>query len=652
MLGVASGRTGPQGNVLDFAEEEIERGMTIGMSVAQFEWKGRQINLLDTPGDGGFIADAFVAQRVADCAVLVVHAQDPIQVVTERVWRRGEKEDIPHIVVVNHLDRERTDFNGVVEQLRDRFGQAVVPLNLPIGKEGGLKGVYGLLSGTAFVDGQQTNELPDGMEEEIEIARIQMLETIAESDDTLLEKYLEGEELTTQEMFEGIRKGIADGLIIPVLAASVEKMIGVDRVLDVVAGSAPSPVDRSRWTTEEGEEVTCDPDGPFAAYVFKTYVDPYAGRLSVLRVVSGRCRSDEALTNPRSGAAERLGGISHLMGKERTNVDEAVAGDIVAVAKLRDTHTFDTLSRPEAPMVFAPVELPEPTTAFAVGAKTRGEEEKVFEAIRRVADEDPSLSLGRSEDTGEDILSGLAQMHVEFAIERIARRYGVEVDARAPKVPFKETISGTAQAQGRYKKQTGGRGQFGDARIELSPLPRGSGFEFEDAIVGGAIPRQFIPAVEKGIIEALQEGSLAGCPVVDVKVRLYDGAFHSVDSSEAAFKVAGSMAFKSAFAQANPVLLEPYVKVEVLAPTELVGDVMGDLSGRRGRPMGIEQRGERQVVQAEVPQVEMLTYARDLRSITGGRANFHVEFGHYEEVPPNLVDKVLAANETKVEEKV
>jgi elongation factor G len=653
MLGLASGRQGPAvGNVLDYAEEEVERGMTLGMSAAHLEWKGRQINLLDTPGDGGFIADAFVAQRVADCAVLVVHAQDPIQVVTERVWRRGEKEDIPHIVVVNHLDRERTDFNGVVEQLRDRFGQAVVPLNLPIGKEGGLKGVYGLLSGTAFVDGQQTNELPDGMEEEIEIARIQMLETIAESDDTLLEKYLEGEELTTQEMFEGIRKGIADGLIIPVLAASVEKMIGVDRVLDVVAGSAPSPVDRSRWTTEEGEEVTCDPDGPFAAYVFKTYVDPYAGRLSVLRVVSGRCRSDEALTNPRSGAAERLGGISHLMGKERTNVDEAVAGDIVAVAKLRDTHTFDTLSRPEAPMVFAPVELPEPTTAFAVGAKTRGEEEKVFEAIRRVADEDPSLSLGRSEDTGEDILSGLAQMHVEFAIERIARRYGVEVDARAPKVPFKETISGTAQAQGRYKKQTGGRGQFGDARIELSPLPRGSGFEFEDGIVGGAIPRQFIPAVEKGIIEAMREGSLAGCPVVDVKVRLYDGAFHSVDSSEAAFKVAGSMAFKSAFAQANPVLLEPYVKVEVLAPTELVGDIMGDLSGRRGRPMGIEQRGERQVVQAEVPQVEMLTYARDLRSITGGRANFHVEFGHYEEVPPNLVDKVLAANETKVEEKV
>jgi elongation factor G len=652
MLGLASGRQGPQGNVLDYAEEEVERGMTLGMSVAHLEWKGRQINLIDTPGDGGFIADAFVAQRVADCAVLVVHAQDPIQVVTERVWRRGEKEDIPHIVVVNHLDRERTDFASVVEQLRNRFGQAVMPLNLPIGREGDLKGVYGLLSGTAFVDGQQTSEVPDGMEEEVEIARIQMLETIAESDDTLLEKYLEGEELTTEEMFEGIRKGIADGLIIPVLAASVEKMIGVDRVLDVIAGSAPSPVDRSRWMTEEAKEVPCNPDGPFAAYVFKTYVDPFAGRLSVMRVVSGRCRSDESLTNPRTGASERLGGISHLMGKERVNVDEAVAGDVIAVAKLRDTHTLDTLCRPEAPMVFAPVELPEPTTAFAVGAKTRGEEEKVFEAIRKVADEDPSLKLERSENTGEDILSGLAQMHVEFAIERIARRYGVEVDARAPKVPFKETISGVAQAQGRYKKQTGGRGQFGDARIELSPLPRGSGFEFEDAIVGGAIPRQFIPAVEKGIIEAMQEGALAGCPVVDVKVKLYDGAFHSVDSSEMAFKVAGSMAFKNAFSQAHPVLLEPYVKVEVLAPTELVGEIMGDLSGRRGRPMGIEQHGERQVVQAEVPQVEMLTYARDLRSITGGRANFHVEFGHYEEVPPNLVEKVLAANGTEVEEKV
>ena len=652
MIGLASGRKGAQGSILDQAEEETEREMTLGMGVAHLEWKGRHVNVLDTPGDGGFIADAFIAQRAADCAILVVHAQDPIQVVTERVWRRGEKEGIPHIIAVNHLDRERTDFSAVVEQLRERFGMAVVPLNLPIGRESGLRGVYGLLSGTSFVDGQQTTEIPAGMEEEVEEAKVQVLETIAESDDTLLEKYLEGEELTTEEAFEGLRRGIADGVIIPVLATSVEKMIGVDRVLDVIAGSAPSPADHSRWTTEDGEEVPCDPDGPFAAYVFKTYVDPFAGRLSVLRIVSGRCRSDEALTNPRTGSAERLGGISHLLGKERISVNEAVAGDIVAVAKLKDTHTFDTLCRPEAPIVLAPVTLPEPTTAFAVGAKTRGEEEKVFEAIRRVIDEDPSLKLERAEDTGEDILSGLAQMHVEFALERIARRYGVEVEARAPKVPFRETISGTAQAQGRYKKQTGGRGQFGDARIEVSPLPRGVGFEFEDAIVGGAIPRQFIPAVEKGIFEALREGPIAGYPVMDVKVRLYDGAFHSVDSSEMAFKVAGSMAFKNAVAQARPVLLEPYVKVEVLAPAELVGEIMGDLSGRRGRPMGIEQRGDRQLIQAEVPQIEMLTYARDLRSITGGRANFHVDFAHYEEVPPNLVEKVLAANETEVVEKV
>ena len=616
---------------------------------AHLEWEGRQVKVLGTPGDGGFIADAFVAQRVADCAILVVHAQDPIQVVTERVWRRGERENIPHVIVVNHLDRERTYFGTVVEQLRGRFGQAVVPLNLPIGREGDLKGVYGLLSGMAFVDGEQSEEIPEGMEDEVDAAKIQLFEAIAESDDTLLEKYLEGEELTTEEAFEGIRKGIADGVIIPVLAASAERMVGVDRLLDVVAGSAPSPADRSRWVTEEGREVVCDPDGPFAAYVFKTYVDPYAGRLSVMRVVSGRCRSDETLTNPRTGSSERLGGISHLLGKERAPVDEAVAGDIIAVAKLRDTSTFDSLCKPDSAMSFEPVELPEPTTTFAVGAKTRGEEEKVFDAIRRVVDEDPSLRLQRSEATGEDILSGLAQMHVEFALERVSRRYGVEVEAKAPKVPFKETITGSAQAQGRYKKQTGGRGQFGDARIELSPLPRGSGFEFEDAIVGGAIPRQFIPAVEKGIIEAMNEGSIAGYPVVDVKVRLYDGAFHSVDSSEMAFKVAGSLAFKNAMQEAKPILLEPYVKVEVLAPTELVGDIMGDLSGRRGRPMGIEQRGERQVVQAEVPQIEMLTYARDLRSITGGRANFHVEPGHYEEVPPNLVEKVLAANEREEE---
>jgi elongation factor G len=653
MLGLASGRSGPAAHqVLDYAEEEVERGMTLGMSVAHLGWKGRQVNVLDTPGDGGFIGDAFVAQRVADCAVLVVHAQDPIQVVTERVWRRGEKEGIPHIIVVNHLDRERTSFSAVVDQLRERFGQSVVPLNLPIGAENDLKGVYGLLSGIAFVDGQQSEEVPDGMEDEVDSARIQLFEAIAESDDTLLEKYLEGEELTTEEAFEGIRKGIADGLIIPVLAASAERMIGVDRLLDVIAGSAPSPADRSRWTTEDGKEVACDENGPFAAYVFKTYVDPFAGRLSVLRVVSGRCRSDEALTNPRTGSQERLGGISHLIGKERVPVDEAVAGDVIAVAKLKDTSTFDTLCKPEKPMSFAPVDLPEPTTAFAVGAKTRGEEEKVFDAIKRIVDEDPSLQLRREEATGEDILAGLAQMHVEFALERIHRRYGVEVEAKAPKVPFKETITGTAQAQGRYKKQTGGRGQFGDARIELSPLPRGAGFEFEDAIVGGAIPRQYIPAVEKGIIEAMNEGAIAGYPVVDVKVKLHDGAFHSVDSSEMAFKVAGSMAFKNAMEKANPVLLEPYVKVEVLAPPELVGDIMGDLSGRRGRPMGIEQRGERQLIQAEVPQVEMLTYARDLRSITGGRANFHVEPAHYEEVPPNMVEKVLAANEREEEKAV
>ncbi|MCD6054850.1 MAG: Small GTP-binding protein domain, partial [Rubrobacteraceae bacterium] len=460
--------------------------MTLGMSVANLGWKGRQVNVLDTPGDGGFVGDAFIAQRVADCAILVVHAQDPIQVVTERVWRRGEKEGIPHIIVVNHLDRERTDFGAVVDELRERFGQAVVPLNLPIGSENDLKGIYGLLTGTSFVNGEQRAEIPESMEDEVDTATTQLFEAIAESDDTLLEKYLEGEEITTEEAFEGIRKGIAEGLIIPVLAASAERMIGIDRLLDVIAGSAPSPSDLERWApttspasspyfiTEEGEEIPCDPEGPFAAYVFKTYVDPYAGRLSVLRIVSGRCRSDEALTNPRTGSSERLGGISHLVGKEREPVDEAVAGDIIAVAKLRDTATFDTLCKPEKPMSFEPVELPEPTSAFAVGAKARGEEEKVFEAIRRMVDEDPSLKLERSEATGEDILSGLAQMHVELALERIEHRYGVEVEARPPKVPLMETIMGSAQAQGRYKKQTGGRGQFGDARIELSPLPRGS----------------------------------------------------------------------------------------------------------------------------------------------------------------------------------
>ncbi|AHY45782.1 Translation elongation factors (GTPases) [Rubrobacter radiotolerans] len=651
MLGLASGRSGRAGRVLDFAEDESERGMTLGLSVASCEWKGRRVNIIDTPGDGGFIGDAFIAQRVADCAILVVHAQDPVQVVTERVWRRGEREDIPHFVVVNHLDRERADYGSVVEALRERFGPEVVPVNLPIGREDGFSGVYGLLTDTAFdyTTGEQSQGPPAGMEEEIDAAKVRLFEAIAESDDTLLEKYLEGEELTKEDTFEGIRKGIVEGLIIPVAAASAERMVGVDRILDLIAGSAPSPVDRSRWVTEGGDPVPCDPDGPFAAYVFKTYIDPQAGRLSVMRVVSGTCRSDETLVNPRTGANERLGSISHLYGRDRSGASEAVAGDIVAAPKLKDTATLDTLSRPESPLVFERVELPEPTTSVAIGATRPGDEEKVFEAIRRVTDEDPSLKLERVEATGEEVLSGLSQMHVELALERVHRRYNVEVASRPPKVPFMETISASASAQGRHKKQSGGRGQFGDARIDVEPLPRGSGFEFEDAIVGGAIPRQFIPAVEKGIVEAMQSGPIAGYPVVDVKVRLHDGAYHSVDSSEAAFKVAGSLAFKNACEEARPVLLEPYVKVEVLAPTELVGDIMGDLSGRRGRPMGMEQRGERQVIQAEVPQVEMLTYARDLRSLSGGRANFHVEFDHYEEVPPNLVEKVLAANEREEE---
>lgn len=642
------------GNVLDYTEEETEREMTLGTSVGHVEWKGRHINILDTPGDGGFVADAFIAQRVTECAILVVHAQDPVQVVTERLWRRGEREGIPHFIVVNHLDRERADFGAVVEQLRERFGPAVVPLNLPIGSGEDLRGVYGLVSGLAFTGGEQSAETPEGMQEEVNNARIQLFETIAESDDTLLERYLEGEELTSEETFEGLRRGIADGVIIPVIATSAVAMVGVDRLLDAIAGSAPSPGDRpvrGGESPESGAEVRyrCAEDEPFSAYVFKTYVDPYAGKLSVMKVISGRCRSDESLVNPRTGSAERLGSAAHLFGKERLPVDEALPGDILAVAKLRETETFDTLCLPDSPVLYPAVELPDSSTAVAVGASSRGEEEKVFESIRRVTSEDPSLVLYRSPETGEDILAGLSQLHVEFALERVTRRYGVEVEWRVPKVPFKETITGPSKSQGRYKKQTGGRGQFGDCWIELAPLERGAGFEFENAITGGVIPRQFIPAVEKGIQEAMLAGPLAGYPVVDAKVRLYDGSHHPVDSSEMAFKVAGSLAFKSAVDGANPVLLEPYVRVSVTVPQELVGEVMGDLSGRRGRPMGIDQIGERQVVEAEVPQVEILTYARDLRAITGGRANFHTEPAHYEEVPPNLVEKVLEANREKEE---
>jgi elongation factor G len=645
MGSVAEGTT-----VADFDEDERRRGMSITASLCHLTWKGVQVNLIDTPGEQSFHADTLSSLRAADAALVVVNAAMGVEVQTERLWSRCDEVGLPRAVVVNMLDRERADFDAALEALRE-LSPGCVPIQIPIGREGGVQGVVNLVSMTASVyDGGPAGRdvpIPDDLADAAAAAREALVETVAEADDALIEKYLEGEEITTAELIGGLCQGIASGRLHPVACAAGATGLGADRVLDLVVEGLPGPDAAAAWSgidqrTGEPVKVVFSEDGPVIAYCFKTLADQFSGRINLLRVVSGVLPSDTQVVNVRTGVKERVGQLLRLQGKEHSPVTELGPGDIGAVAKLKEVTTGDVVTGGNQRVLIEGVQFPAAVMSFAVTAHTQGDDDKVVSSLRRLQEEDPSLDVHRDDQTGDLIVAGLSQMHVEVIVERMRRRFGVEVDLHPPHIPYRETITSSAEAEGKHKKQTGGRGQFGDCWLRVEPLPRGSGFEFADKIVGGAIPRAFIPAVEKGIIEAMQRGELAGYPVVDCKVTLYDGKYHAVDSSEMAFKIAGSIGMKAALTKARPVLLEPIVLVEVTVPEDHVGDVMGDLNSRRGRPLGMETRGHTQVIRAEVPMAEMLSYAPDLRAMTGGRGDYGMEFLRYEEVPSHLMQKVAA----------
>ncbi len=636
---------------MDYDEDEVKRQMTISAGLAHVDWAGDRVNLIDTPGEASFINEALGTLPVVEGVLMLVNAVAKVEVQTERIWKRARDLGVSRIAAVNMMDRERADFGEAVEALQARFGDEVVAAALPIGYESGFKGIVDLVSMKAYTysggNGKASEDaIPDDMADAVAEAREKLVDRIAESDDELLEKYLEGGELSDEEIGDALKEAVATGAVAPAIPVSATKNIASDRLLQLLL-TFPSPAARGAHKAltvpgDEEVELACDDSAPPALFVFKTIYDQFSGRVNLARIFSGKIATDTQLLNERTAEKERTGNILLMQGKETKGIDEAGAGDIVALAKLKDTGTGDTLSDPAHTVRFPRYELPPAAISFAISPKNRGDEEKVSNGLRRLGEEDPAMNLKFDPQTKEMLISGTSQVHVEVILDKLKRRFGVEVELHPPQVPYRETIRKKATAQGRHKKQTGGRGQFGDCWIEVEPLPRGQGYEFEDAIFGGAIPRNFIPAVEKGVVEAMEHGVVAGYPVVDVKVKLFDGSYHTVDSSELAFKLAGSLAWNKAMESASPIVLEPVVNVEVIAPEENMGDIMGDLSSRRGRPQGSESMGEMHIIRAQVPLAEMLTYAPQLRSMTAGRGSFTIEFDHYEEVPSQLVDKIVA----------
>jgi elongation factor G len=632
-------------SALDYAPEEKERHHTLQCSVYGFDWKGHHLSLVDTPGDPNFQGEGQIALHALDGALLVVSAVDGVKVGTEAMWRASERAGVPLAAFVNGMDRERADFERAVESLRG-LGANAVPVALPIGAGAGLRGVVDLLRGRAWLDGREA-DVPAEMAAAAETARAQLVEAVAECDDALLERYLEEGELSADDLERGLLLGTHARKLLPVLCGAATGEIGTALALDAVVGLLPSPAARPAWpaVSADGTEValTADPRGPFAARVFKTLVDRYAGTLSVFRVVSGTVKAETAVLNTSRGERERLGKLLLLRGAEHVDVPEAGPGDVVAVAKLKNVHTGDSLSQEKGGVKLPSIPIPEGVLSYAIQARSKGDEDKLFSALARLVEEDPSLKVARDPATGEFLLTGMGELHIRVTVQKLKRAYDVEVDLKTPKVPYRETVTRRAEnVEGKLKKQTGGKGMFGVCYLTVEPLPRGVGLQFSDEIVGGAIPRNLIPAVEKGVLEAAHAGPLAGYPVVDVKVRCIDGKHHPVDSNEMSFKLAGSFGFKAAVEQARPTLLEPVMKVEIAVPDEHVGDVMGDVSSRRGRVQSTEARGHSQVIKAEVPMAEMLEYANTLTSLTGGKGAFHMEFSHYDEVPAHARDKVIA----------
>jgi elongation factor G len=650
-----------EGNtVMDFLPEEISRQISSSSATACVEWKDHQINIVDTPGYQDFIADALYATRVCGGVVGVISAVSGVQVNTERLWKEARSQELPGAIFINKMDRERADFHKAISEVESTLKTRAVLLQLPIGAEADFKGVVDLISMKAChyeMDGSgkfTENDIPEELLAMADEYREKLVEFAAEGDDTLMEKYLDTFELTDDEVFQGLRSGVLDGDIVPVFCGSATLNIGVRKLLDSMIALMPSPEDVGTITGADpkGEVATREPaeSEPFSAFVYKTLADPYAGKLTLFKVLSGTLKSDTGFYNATRDAKERFGNLFLLQGKKQVNVPEVVAGQLAGVAKLKETRTGDTLCAEGQPFIMPDVDIPIPALSCAIKPVSKGDEEKVSQSMARLLDEDPSIRVKRDEETGENILSGLGRQHLEVTVERLKIKFGVEVEMAVPKVPYKETIKGKTKLQSRYKKQTGGRGQFGDVWLEIERLPRGGNFEFVDKIVGGAVPRQYIPAVEKGLREAMVEGVIAGYPVTDIRVTLYDGSFHAVDSSEMAFKIAASMGFRKGFLECNPVLLEPIVNLDVSVPDDFMGAVIGDLNSRRGKVMGMDPQGTVQIVKAQIPLAEILTYAPDLRSMTEGRASFTTAFSHYEELPSHLAEKVVEESQ-KAKEK-
>jgi len=642
----------------DYDPDEVKRKISVNATLLPCEWKGVKINFVDTPGYADFVGDVKSALRVVEGALIVVCAVSGIEVGTETAWAFAEEYKVPRAIFVNKMERENADFYAVTEALRVRFGNRLVPVQLPIGSQDTFKGIVDLVrmkaytgSGKSVVEG----EIPGDMAEAVAKYRESLVEAAAENDDELITKYLEGEELTSEEVAKGVAAGIRAGKLVPIFCGSALSNIGTASLLDEITSSFPSPADAepqrgvNPQTKAEEERKPSDSEA-FSALVFKTLADPYVGKLTYFKVYSGVLKSDSHVFNSTKGIEERVGQVYFLRGKNQEATSEVHAGDIGAVAKLSETGTGDTLCDKAKAIVYPKIEFPSPVYSVAIRAKSKADEDKLGPALSKLADEDPTFEYHREMETGETIISGLGESHVEITVDRLKRKFGVSVDIDTPKIPYRETILTSAKAQGRHKKQTGGRGQFGDCWIEIEPAERGSGFEFVDQIVGGAIPRQFIPAVEKGIREAMERGILAGYPVVDIKATVYDGSFHPVDSSEMAFKMAGILAFQNAAEKASPVILEPMLNVEVTVPEEYMGDIIGDLNGKRGRILGMEPVNGRQVIRAVVPQAEMLRYAIDLRSIARGRGTFKTEFSHYEQVPAHIAQQIIEQRKKEREE--
>jgi len=638
-----------EGNtVSDYAPDELKRGVSINTSILHIKSDSFLINLLDTPGYADFYGEVLSALRAVDSVIVTVCASSGVEVGTERTYSSARERNLPVMIFVNRCDKENTSVDKILSDIQRSFGNSCIPFNLPDTMGPSISAIYSIF---------ESDKAPDEIKTKLQDYYQKVVDFAAEVDDQILERYLEGGQLTSEEISAGLRQAVKDGKLIPVFFGSATKdLLGVENLLKGIVDFLPSPGDMGSVKgkhPDTGEEIERKPSGdePFSGFVFKTIYDPYVGQLTIFRVFSGKLTSDSNFYNSTRKVKERFGQLFKLQGKDQVNVPEAIAGDIVAVAKLKETKTCDTVCDEKNPILFDPVNYPESPMSSSIKPKSREDEEKIMEALHRLADEDPTFKVSREPQTKELLISGIGDLHIEVMVDRLKERFGVDVDLGTPKVPYKETITKKANAQGKYKRQTGGRGQYGDVWLEIEPLPRGSGFEFVDKIVGGVVPKQYIPAVEKGVRQAMEEGVLAGYPVVDVRVTLYDGSYHTVDSSDLAFQIAASMGFKKAAQEAGMVLLEPIMDVEIYIPDEYMGQVSGDINSKRGRIVGVEAKGDLQVIKAQVPLSEMFKYASELRSITGGRGYYTMRFSHYEVVPQKITDKIIQqAQESKKEE--